>query len=277
MDHPLGFGERRVEGAQIGAARRVDQCGAGAGASQLDEVGAVGVAVAGGPLRVDRDRSGAAGERLDGRLEGARRLDHRRQPVARSQQRDGLGCWGPVHCCGVRHRPFTLRPRNGDDAGRQWRQTGRGAQQEAPGLGVPARSRVIDGGPGRPDLDLGPGRLGRHATEALRGDAGDSAARRGERGVLCLERLGEPGPADRREQRIGDHLGFYLSADVSHTTKRTLPGLVAVGVVQEHQPAGRELEVVDDDIGTDSRGERGNPLRRGHLLPNDLRTQPRSA
>ena len=41
---------------------RVDQRGAGALAAQLDQVGAVGVAVAGGPLGVDRDRSGAGGE-----------------------------------------------------------------------------------------------------------------------------------------------------------------------------------------------------------------------
>ena len=42
---------------------RVDQAGAGALAAQLDQVGAGGVAVARGPLGVDRDRAGAGRER----------------------------------------------------------------------------------------------------------------------------------------------------------------------------------------------------------------------
>ena len=63
VQDPLGALERGGQRGQRLERDRVDQPGAGVLAAELDEVGATGVAVARGPLGVDRDRSGAGHDR----------------------------------------------------------------------------------------------------------------------------------------------------------------------------------------------------------------------
>ncbi len=87
VQHPLGTAERCADGAEVGQGDRVDQGRAGARPPQLDEVRALAVAVAGGPFRVDGDRSGPAGERTDGLVESLRGDDDRRDAVGRLGER----------------------------------------------------------------------------------------------------------------------------------------------------------------------------------------------
>ncbi len=67
VQHPLVLGDGPAEGAEVGQLTRVDEHRAHVGPAQLDEVGALAVAVAGGALGVDRDRPGPGGEGLDDR------------------------------------------------------------------------------------------------------------------------------------------------------------------------------------------------------------------
>ena len=87
VQDPLGVADGLLQRGQPVEGDRVDQVGAGALAAQLDEVGAVGVAVARGALGVDRDRAGAAGDGLADRLQGLGGLHDRRHRLAQSQQR----------------------------------------------------------------------------------------------------------------------------------------------------------------------------------------------
>src|SRR5688572_12145251 len=157
----------------------------------------------------------------------------------------------------------------GGHAGRQRRQSAGGAEQLAPGEQVRTQ-RLVHRRPGRPDLDLGRAGLGGHRAEALRDDPGDRAAL-GEKGrAMCGEGLGEPGPAHPRQQRVGSDLRLQVGAHVGHQPERPLPGLVPGRVVQQDQPAGRELLVVDQDVGGHRHRVRREPGRRGSLLQHDL-------
>jgi len=88
VQHPLDTGERLAEPGQVGTGHGVDQRGARAGAAQLDEVGALSVAVAGRPFGVDGDGPGARGERGDHLGERGLVGDHGRNALTRLQQRD---------------------------------------------------------------------------------------------------------------------------------------------------------------------------------------------
>ena len=67
MQHPLVLGDGPAEGAEVGQLARVDEHRPHVGPAQLDEVGSLAVAVARGPLGVDRDRAGPGGQDLDDR------------------------------------------------------------------------------------------------------------------------------------------------------------------------------------------------------------------
>jgi hypothetical protein len=89
MQDPLGVGQRLVEKRQILKGHRVDQSGPGPLAAQLDEIGALGVAIAGGALGVDGHRPGPGRERLDDTLEGIGCVGDRRERFAETEQRWG--------------------------------------------------------------------------------------------------------------------------------------------------------------------------------------------
>jgi hypothetical protein len=80
--------DRGAQRGQVRQRHRVDQHGAGAAAAQLDQVGALAVAVAGGALGVDRDRSGAGGEAGDRVGEPGGGGDRLGDALARLDQRD---------------------------------------------------------------------------------------------------------------------------------------------------------------------------------------------
>ena len=96
---------------EVGQRDRVDQRGAGAVAAQLHQVGALAVAVAGGPLGVDGDRAGAGGEAprrrrpvglgvVDDGWDAVARLEQRRPPPRcrrRSSALSGVGTGGTRH------------------------------------------------------------------------------------------------------------------------------------------------------------------------------------
>ena len=62
VQHPLDIADDVLDRAEIGAGDRVDEVRARAVTTDLNQVGAVGVAVARGALGVDRDRPGPGGE-----------------------------------------------------------------------------------------------------------------------------------------------------------------------------------------------------------------------
>ena len=105
------------------------------------------------------------------------------------------------------------------------------------------------GRPGGADLDLGGAALVGHPAEALGGDAGDGAGRGGVRRAVRVERLGQPGPADVGEHRVGDQLEVDLGAGVGDAAEGAVPGVVAGGVVQQDDPAGADVVVVDGHVG----------------------------
>ncbi|BFO16472.1 hypothetical protein SHKM778_28600 [Streptomyces sp. KM77-8] len=88
MQHPLGTGQRLAQGGQVGAGDGVDQRAAGALAAELDQIGALTVAVAGGALGVHGDRAGAGGERGDCLGERGLVRDHGRNALAGFEQGD---------------------------------------------------------------------------------------------------------------------------------------------------------------------------------------------
>ena len=90
MQHPLDAHERLGQRRQVGHGDRVDQRGAGALAADLDQVGALPVAVAGRALGVDGDRAGARAERRDDGGERLRGLDDGRDAVGRLGQHDDV-------------------------------------------------------------------------------------------------------------------------------------------------------------------------------------------
>ena len=77
VQHPLDAHERPRERRQVGHGDRVDQCGPGALAADLDQVRALAVAVAGRALGVHGDRAGARAERSDDGGQCLRGLDDR--------------------------------------------------------------------------------------------------------------------------------------------------------------------------------------------------------
>ena len=202
---------------------RVDQRGAGALAAQLDQVGAVGVAVARGALGVDGDRAGAGGEGrarlgqpgvgLDdlGQAVAQRRAGEREEPRARRSRArrprvaaSGSAVSGSVSGV-VGHRQVPRCPRrlgHGDDALGHRRQADGGAQQLAPGLDVRGHvERVVLADAGVQDARIStwavpassaiPPKLS-VLTQVTRAGGGVVA------GAVRLERLGQPATSRRR-------------------------------------------------------------------------------
>jgi hypothetical protein len=90
VQHPFLVGDRVLEHREVGQRHRVDQPGARAVAPELDQVGALAVAVARRALGVDGDRPGAGAKRLGVLDELGGGLDDRGEPVAWGQQRGRL-------------------------------------------------------------------------------------------------------------------------------------------------------------------------------------------
>ena len=91
------------------------------------------------------------------------------------------------------------------------------------------------------------------------------------------QRLDQPGPGDLGEERVGGEVGRDLGAGVGHAAEGAAPGVVAGGVVQQHEAAGAGVVAVDGHVGRERRGEGRDALRRRHLLAEHLGTQPGSA
>ena len=131
VQDPLGVADRLVERGQVVEGDRVDQRGAGPLATQLDQVGARGVAVARGPLGVERDRAGARARRRSttsarrgvglGDRRAARRAgsagDGRAAPPARAEVAS--------RCRWSRGRRWALADRLGPDISRHVVRVGR--------------------------------------------------------------------------------------------------------------------------------------------------------
>ena len=212
VQDPLGALERRGQRRQRLEGDRVDQPGAGVLAAELDEVGATGVAVAGGPLGVDRDRSGA------GRDRGARLgqpglgVGDRRQPLAQQEQRS-LGrlrarLLEVVRFVAVRHQ--VPEPRCPRRLGMTATPSGTGGSPTAVQSSSPQASTcgptsscssvwAPSAAPGRDarrprgaDLQLCGGAVLGHPPEALRRHARHRARRHVVGRAVRVERVGEP-------------------------------------------------------------------------------------
>ena len=97
VQDPLGRTDRLVQRGEVGAADGVDQPGAGALATDLHEVGALAVAVARGPLGVDRDRALAGRDGGSGAGQLTLGLDDEGDAVSRLVERNhqrGRGALG---------------------------------------------------------------------------------------------------------------------------------------------------------------------------------------
>jgi hypothetical protein len=87
VEHPLDVLQRATELGQVGQGNRVDDRGAGAGAAHLHQVRPLAVAIAGGALCIDRDRTGAvrhSAQHIRQRFGGTR---DRRDSADRFEQR----------------------------------------------------------------------------------------------------------------------------------------------------------------------------------------------
>ena len=119
VQDPLGAGQGLLERGERVEADRVDQEGAGALAPELDQVGAGGVAVARGPLGVDRDRTGRRRERRAGLGQERRGLGEEGQSVAQLEQgsgRIGRGSWVRwIGRCGRGRGDVVVRVAGGSD------------------------------------------------------------------------------------------------------------------------------------------------------------------
>ena len=152
VDDPLGVGDRRASSARASGAvegGRVDQVGARARPTQLQQVGTLGVPKAVRSLGVDRQRSGAGTERSDGGVDllgwWTRPRESRRPvrpaavrstPAPETPVRLGrrlirplrLGCRSPSPWASIRALARVSTGGNGDHPGRQRGQTRRRTQ-----------------------------------------------------------------------------------------------------------------------------------------------------
>jgi uroporphyrinogen decarboxylase len=154
-----------------------------------------------------------------------------------------------------------------DPLGEGWEPTDR-AQEGGPCLQV--KGHVVRRGPGSADLELhGRWPVGEGA-EAFRHDAGHRAAGCEVGDAARRERLLQPGPADLPDQGVAAQVGLEGRADERDGPEGPFPRLLASGVVEEYEPAGGELGVIDDDVCAEGEGVRGDPLRRRDLFDDDL-------
>ena len=82
---------------------------------------------------------------------------------------------------------------------------------------------------------------------------------------------------DLGDERIGGHLGVEPGPGERDDAKGAVPRVVAVGVVEHHEPARADLVVVDGQIGGQGDREGGQPLRGRGLVAADLWAQPNCA
>ncbi len=294
MDDPLIGPDRLGQRSQhlvghVPEREWVDQHRSAAFAANLDQVGPLRVAVARGALGVDGERSGAGRQCCDGRRQLSLGRDHRRQPVPEGEERSGWPGRGHSTCVLV-VRPIRRLPRqsSGVLGGRhraRWPrrlgstttpsgnrgQAGRRTQQVSPRLHV--RGEWAERRPRCAHLELSRARLVGHAAEALRSHPRHGPAGRQEAGVVGLQRLEQPAPADRAEQRVGHHLGIDVGPGVGDAAEVAEPGVIAGGVVEEDDAPAADLLAGDVQVGAQGGGEGRYPLRRGHLLAEDLRSQ----
>ncbi len=79
---PFDVADGGSDGREVGAADRVDEQDAGALAPQLDEIGAMSVAIARSPLGIDGERSGTCAQPFDRRQQAVFVVDHCRDAVS---------------------------------------------------------------------------------------------------------------------------------------------------------------------------------------------------
>ena len=129
----------------------------------------------------------------------------------------------------------------------------------------------VERGPGGADLDLGACWSVGQRAEGLRRDAGDGAAGGGVRRSATLQRLDQPGPADRGQHRVAGDVGLDGRPGERHDAELAVPGLVTVGVVEHDEPTrGQVLRlvvgVIVDHVGRQRHGPGRQALRRRGLL-----------
>ena len=257
MQDPLGAGQGLLQRVQGVEADRVDQERAGALAAELDQVGARGVAVAGGALGVDRDRPGAAGQRPAGLGQRRRGVGERRQAVAQLEQ-GRRRCLRLLRRAGRRRRRLGVRRRGTvlgsvvrvrchessvtgaapATAARAWRSRPRGPAAGPPPYTVvrpmPRRAPRCRGAR-RPAAGVHEARISICAlpessaiapklSVATRVTVPEAAAYVA---PCAVERLGQPRPADVGQRRVGDHLEVDLGAGVGDAAERAVPRVVA--------------------------------------------------
>ena len=122
----------------------------------------------------------------------------------------------------------------------------------------------------------GPGEV----AEPRRGGAGDRAADVVVGGAGLGEGVGQPAPGDLGEHRVVDQFLVGLRREVADAAGRAVPGLVALRVEQDDEPGAGDLEVLAPvrvglgDPRADGVRPRGEPLRGGDVLEDDLRAGP---
>ena len=143
-----------------------------------------------------------------------------------------------------------------------------------------ASKRVADRRPGRPDLQVGDGRRTGtgHRTGSRRVSVTVPPIARYV-GLVVVERVDEPAPADRGQQRIGGDLRLELGGHVGDQAQGAVPGLVPGRIVQQDQPAGGDLVAAAADRAAERERVRRELERRRRVFQNDLRARgrPRSS
>ena len=230
-------------GERSGQRDRVDQPGARALAAELHEVGALAVAVAGGPLGVDGDRPLAGGDG-PGRLQQARSSTttsgHARRPACRagvtgrrrrrcrgSRPRvggsAGSGARSPVNLPGCAATVSAAGPGRAMTPSGSGGRPGDRAEQVGPGQQVRADAPA-ERGPRGADLHLDAGAAGRPGRRSSRRPRGSPCRpRRCSPGAAGVQGVGQPGPADRAEHRVGGQLGLELGAGEGHRAPHAVP------------------------------------------------------
>ena len=124
------------------------------------------------------------------------------------------------------------------------------------------------GGPGRPDLGVGAGVGEGQPTEGLGQDPGDGSDQCVVAGAGVLQAVGEPAPGGGLEDGVHADLVVDAGARLHHDAEVPVPGLLAVGVVEDDEASGGHGGGADclHGLGAQGGGVGGQLLGGGHLL-----------
>ena len=94
---------------------------------------------------------------------------------------------------------------------------------------------------------------------------------------MLVQCLTQPAPPDLADQGIGDNLKVSIGPHIADEPEETVPGVIEIGIVQQHESARAELIRLGSQVSLNGEAEWGKPPWRPDFLDEHVGTPSKSS